>query len=249
MSKARLALGALALISIPLGLIFLFVAFLHRNPPPPRPALDVSSPADGGGETKEEELRATALEGQWHLQPSEDVFVGYRVEERLLDVLSANTAVGRTSELSGGFVIRDGSVIGAVIDANLTALRSDDPERDEALRTRGLETSRYPMARFLMTRAAPISDRLRLGEPIQLELEGDLDLHGVKRALTLQVDAVVRRNGDGLVIDVAGSVGIFLSDFGIEPPDVAGMLDVQDHGEIEFQLRFVAGPNAATGPR
>jgi len=176
------------------------------------------------------------------------VFVGYRVEERLLDVLSANTAVGRTSELSGGFVIQSGSVIGAVIDADLTALRSDDPERDEALRTRGLETSRYPNARFLLTRAVPISDGLRLGEPIQLELEGDLDLHGVKRALTFQVDAVVQRNGDGLLIDVAGSVGIFLSDFGIEPPDVAGMLDVQDHGEIELRLRFVAGPNAATGP-
>lgn len=246
MSRARLALGALALVSIPLGLIFLFVAFLHRNPPPPRPALDVSRPADGA--TKDEELHAAALEGQWHLQPGEGVFVGYRVEERLLDVLSSNTAVGRTSEVRGGFVIRDGSVIAAIIDADLTALRSDDPERDEALRTRGLETSRHPTARFVLTRAVPISDRLRVGEPIQLELHGDLDLHGVKRPVTLRVDSVVQRDGDQLVIDVAGTAAISLGDFAIEPPDVAGMLDVQDRGEIEFQLRFLGRPRAAVGP-
>ncbi|MCX7620833.1 MAG: YceI family protein [Acidimicrobiales bacterium] len=248
-SRARIALGALALVSIPLGLIFLFLAFLHRNPPPPRPALDAARPAVELQETPPEALHATALEGQWIIERGEEFFVGYRIDERLLEVLAPTTAVGRTDAVDGGFVVRNGSVIAAGVEADLAALRSDDPKRDEALRTRGLETDRYPTARFLLTRAVPLSDQVRLEEPFQIGLQGDLELHGTRRPISVVVDAVVQRVDGRLVVDVAGSISIELRDFGIDPPDVAGMLQVADHGEVELRLRFRSGGSAGARSR
>ena len=45
-----------------------------------------------------------------------------------------------------------------------------------------------------------------------------------------------RRSGVGL--DLVGSTPIEFSDYGMEPPSVAGVASVRDHGRLEVRLRL-----------
>jgi hypothetical protein len=45
-----------------------------------------------------------------------------------------------------------------------------------------------------------------------------------------------RRDGSG--VDLAGSTPIEFADYGMEPPSVAGIASVRDHGKLEVRLRL-----------
>lgn len=47
-----------------------------------------------------------------------------------------------------------------------------------------------------------------------------------------------QRLGGGDALELAGSARIAFADFGIEPPSVAGVVTVEDHGTLEFKLRL-----------
>ena len=96
------------------------------------------------------------LVGTWTVIADGRSFAGYRVQEELGGI-GANTAAGRTTNVSGTLTF-DGAAITAVdIDVDLTTLRSDDSRRDGALRGRGLEWGTFPTATFTLT--APIPHR------------------------------------------------------------------------------------------
>ena len=67
----------------------------------------------------------------------------------------------------------------------------------------------------------------------ELELKGDLSLHGVSKPCTLQIKAELK--GDLLVS--AGKLVIKLSDFGIEPTKAAGgLVKVENDVPVEFKI-------------
>ena len=66
---------------------------------------------------------------------------------------------------------------------------------------------------------------------------GNLTLHGVAKAVTVQLQATWTSTG----IQVAGSVPISFSDFHISTPTIGGFVSVEDHGTMEFDLVFVKG--------
>ena len=88
------------------------------------------------------------------LRPAEGSFVGYRVDETLIGI-GLNTAVGRTGEVKGSARIEGGRIVDARFETDTRTLRSDEARRDDALRRRGLETDRYPVAAL---RARPARD-------------------------------------------------------------------------------------------
>ena len=63
---------------------------------------------------------------------------------------------------------------------------------------------------------------------------GDLTVHGTTKQVT--VDLTARSRGD--IFSINGEVPIVMADYGIEPPSVPGMLDVDDHGSLEFIVNF-----------
>ena len=71
-----------------------------------------------------------------------------------------------------------------------------------------------------------------------VDLPGRLTLHGVTKDVTIAAQA--RLDPDGTVV-VAGSLPILLADYGIEAPNVAGLISVQDHGSMEFRVVFAKG--------
>jgi polyisoprenoid-binding protein YceI len=168
------------------------------------------------------------------LEDGTSTFAGYRIEEELGGV-GANTAVGRTQDVTGTLVIDDTSITELSVEVGMTTLVSDDDRRDDQLRTRGLETDTFQTATFELTEPIGFAERPARGETVSTEAVGDLTVHGVTREVTVPVEA--RWTGDQ--IEVVASVDVALADFDIEPPTGFLVLSVADQGTIELHLLFV----------
>jgi polyisoprenoid-binding protein YceI len=168
--------------------------------------------------------------GRWHPVAPAGSFVGYRVDERYLGV-GVRTAVGRTSAVTGSVTVDGDRVEDADLRADMTTVHSDQARRDDALRSRAIETDRYPSARF--TLAGPVALRAR-----PRQARGTLTLHGRRAAIAVAVRGQ-RLSGDRL--ELVGSAPIHFATFAIEPPSVAGLVTVSDHGLLEFRLVLARG--------
>lgn len=159
------------------------------------------------------------------LRPAAGSFVGYRVNETLIGV-GLNAAVGRTSAVKGVAAVAGGRIVTARFEIETGTLRSDEARRDDTMRFRGLETDRVPKAGFVLTAPATLAARFTA--------HGRLTLHGRTRPVKVRLQS--RRDGAG--VDLAGSTPIEFSDYGMEPPSVAGVASVRDHGQMEVRLRL-----------
>lgn len=177
---------------------------------------------------------ALTPDGTWTVVAMPDRFAGYRIDERYAGETITRTAVGRTTAVTGTMSIGDGTIGPVRIDADVSSLASDQGERDEVLRTEGLETQRFPTASFELTDALKLGRPATVGEERTFTATGNLTLHGVTRPVSIALQA--RWNGD--TIDVAGSLPIRLADFDIDPPSVPGLVTVAGDGVLEFVLTF-----------
>jgi polyisoprenoid-binding protein YceI len=200
--------------------------FVYRDDAPPPAALQ--SCADEPGEE-------VTTDGRWEVVRGDEVFVGYRIDEQFGGDTLSRTVAGRTTDVTGALVLEDGELSEASVEADLTALESDEPRRDAFLGGRALETDDIPTATFTLTEPVRLPDPVRVGEGVVLDAVGTLDLHGVRRAVTIELDSCVLASGE---IEVAGSLPIRLADHEIETPVVPGLVTVEDHGAMELQLRF-----------
>jgi polyisoprenoid-binding protein YceI len=188
------------------------VSYLRGRDTPPEPSLPAKTATPTG------ELKGA-------LKPADGSYVGYRVNETLIGV-GLNAAVGRTSEVEGSARVEGGHITAARFEIATGTIRSDEARRDDTMRFRGLETDRYPRAAFVLS--APATLAARFTAP------GRLILHGRTRPVKVQLQS--RRDGSG--VDLAGSTPIEFADYGMEPPSVAGVASVRDHGKLEVRLRL-----------
>ena len=219
MSRVGRLLIALAVLVVA-GLAAGFAVFALRgsDAPPPPELSEAATPQASA-------TAAPAGSSRWEIVAGERTFVGYRVREEFVTV-GVVDAVGRTGEVTGTAEIDGDTVEGAELEADMTTLRSDEGRRDDALRERGIETDRYPTARFELTEPFELSR-----EPVAAR--GRLTLHGETQPIVARVSG--QRTGEGEV-ELAGSAPIDFDRFGIEPPSVAGFVTVRDTGRLEFAL-------------
>ena len=225
--RTLLALLAVAIVLVVAGVAFYLVVL--RDDPPDRVALTPNDePADAqAGDTPA---------GQWAVRTGDDSFVGYRVRETFAGLSVASDAVGRTNDVQGSLAVEDdGTVTAADVTAGLQALESDEERRDNAIRSRGLETDRFPEATFTLTGPLELPSPPAAGEDVAVTATGDLTLHGVTRPVEVPVEA----RWDGSTIEVVGTIDVAFAEYDIDPPDVGGFVSVEDEGEIELQLTFV----------
>ena len=214
--RRALVLGAALLLVLVGGAFAAFALRGSDEPPPPTLSEDeaaATSPADPA---------ATDYE----VVDSGDAFVGYRVREEFAGIGVTN-AVGRTPDVSGAATVEEDAITTADLEADLTTLTSDEERRDNALRDRGIETARFPDARFVLT------------EPVDIARErttatGELTLHGETQPIEVRLSS--QRVGNQ--IELVGSAPIAFADFDIEPPSIAGFVTVEDEGTLEFKLRL-----------
>jgi polyisoprenoid-binding protein YceI len=181
-----------------------------------------------------------SLDGTWNVNASlgsiDDgtaSFAGYRVQEQLVGV-GGHTAVGRTTKVAGSMILTGAVVDSVQVTADLTALASDNPQRDNQLRRQAIETDTFPTATFKMTQPMTLGTLPADGASVSVNATGALTLHGVTKTVTIALQAV-RQGG---VIAVAGSLPIVFSDYSIQKPNSFSVLSVDDHGTMELHLLF-----------
>jgi polyisoprenoid-binding protein YceI len=185
-------------------------------------------------------LASGEISGTWKVDTSigsfsdfSGSFVGYRVQEQLAN-LGANTAVGRTPNVSGSLTIDGTKVMATTITADLTSLESDDSRRDGQLSRQGIQTSQFPNATFTLTSPIDLGSVPTDGQEITVTAKGQLELHGVKK----DVDLPLKARLSGSVIQVSGSLPIVFADYDIAKPNSFIVLSIADQGVMELQLFF-----------
>ena len=235
--RTRVAVGAAAVLVVVVAAGgFAFWRLFGGSDPPPvalSPAASSAAPtssASSGG----------SLDGTWTIDDTSgslaegtSSFAGYRVKEERAGT-GANTAVGRTQNVSGSLTI-DGTTITAMqVSVDMTTLQSDDSRRDERLRTDGLQTDQFPTATFTLTKPIEVGSVPKDGQTIQAVAVGDLTLHGVTRSVEISIQA--QRTGNE--IQAIGSVDVALTDYAIEAPTGFLVLSIANTGTIELHLLF-----------
>lgn len=179
---------------------------------------------------------AVALPGNWTV--TQGSTAGYRVRERLSRLPAPSDAVGRTPDVKGGFTIatQSGQIVASEmkVEVNVATLASDENRRDNRIRTQGLESNKFPTATFVATEAVNIPQSVADTGRATTSVTGDLTIHGVTKRVTIPLE--VQRSGD--TIEVVGSITFPFADYGMTPPDVAGIVTVDPNPTMEFKLIF-----------
>jgi polyisoprenoid-binding protein YceI len=186
------------------------------------------------------QAQAPAIAGgalELNLVPGESS-VSYEVGETLFNQNNRfNVAVGTTTQLSGKINIDpadpQNSSIGT-IEVDISQFKSDSGRRDNTIRDRFLESSRYPIATFVPNQIEGLPTSYSEGETLNFKVSGDLTVHEVTKPVTFDVQATLANNE----LQGTATTSILMSDFGVGPIEMAGILGTQD--DVKITMQFVA---------
>jgi polyisoprenoid-binding protein YceI len=200
----------------------------------PSTAFGSSAPSTGTGSGT---ASTGDVAGTWNIAAGS--LAGYRVREQLANLPAESDAVGRTDQLTGSITLVTGggtmTLASGAINVDTTTIASDESRRDNRMRSEGLQTDQYPTATFTLTQPVEIPAAALAGTASDVTLVGDLELHGVKKAVSIPAQAQLA-NG---TISVAGSLSFPLSDFAITAPNIGGFIvSIADTGTLEFLVTF-----------
>jgi polyisoprenoid-binding protein YceI len=240
MRRRTLLFGAggliVVLVLVGVGGYLYYFSGLRQAPTP----LALSSPQASG-----DSQAAADLAGKWGVQSGSQV--GYRVHEQFVDQSSPHDAVARASGVSGGLTIQQAGsglqATGITITAQLTDLHSVDQvagrdvnSRDRVV-TRSLSTQQFPDATFTAS-SVPIPASALRGEAVTLTAPGQLTAHGTTRPVQANLQGRVQNKQ----LQLAGTVPLKMTDFGITPPQFP-FVKVPPEATVEVQLSLAKNPS------
>jgi polyisoprenoid-binding protein YceI len=250
MRKLWIVLGIIVVVVVG-GFFAVYLAFFNNDSPPPFTLSSTGStiagsatsdpPSDGSTSTTSSPAATTGaavsadnLAGTWTI--GEGSIAGYRVREKLAQLPAKSDAVGRTSDVTGTVTIEGSgdsfTASAADLTVDVTTLASDSDRRDSQITHRGLETSTYPTATFKLTQPVAIPAEALSGSAVTVQATGDMTIHGVTKSVTIPLQAQI----NGSKLEVVGSLTFPMSDFGMDPPSIGGIVDVEPNATLEFQV-------------
>lgn len=163
----------------------------------------------------------------------------YAIDETFLNqnnklVTAVGVTQGMSGELQLNYADPAGSSFGEIA-VDISLLKSDSERRDNAIRGRWLESAKFPIARFNVSTVNNFPANPVEGSPISFQLVGDMTIREVTRPVTWQVTAVL----DGKELTGTATTQILLADFGVEPPSIAGILNVTDSAALTVDFNFL----------
>ncbi len=167
----------------------------------------------------------------------------YHVDEVLFNENNRlNTAVGVTREIHGEITVDRANPQNSAISAitiDISKFTSDSGRRDNQIRQRFLESSKYPTVTIVPKSIEGLPETIQEGQSYDLKINSDVTIREATRPVTFE--ALVGLQGDTL----SGQAGvtILMSDFGFGPIDMAGILKTND--EVRLILSFIAYPLAS----
>jgi polyisoprenoid-binding protein YceI len=225
--------GLVALAVVVVGGTWLYIHVIEGPAPAPlslKSAAASTSAASSSPPATAGPPSSGTVAGTWHVAAGS--VVGYRVNEVLAG--QNNVAVGRTSAISGTMTISGTTVTAASFTVQMATIKSDQSERDTQFNGRIMDTATYPTGTLTLT--SPIVLGSLPGDNVvrTLHATGNLTLHGHTRSVTFTLQA--ERTGTG--IEVSGSIPVLFADWGIANPSFGSFVTTQDHGLLEFLIRF-----------
>ena len=148
-----------------------------------------------------------------------------------------NDAVGTTHSVTGSFRIKTGDaplVAAMNITVDLRTLQTDSSMRDRYVQRNALETDTYPNATFVSVSTQGLPTSYSDGQNVHFQLIGNLTMHGKTNKETFDVQGKVAGN---TVTGTATST-IFMTDFGIQPPNLATIAISQN--KVLITINFTA---------
>jgi polyisoprenoid-binding protein YceI len=162
----------------------------------------------------------------------------YRVREQLVGRDLPNDAIGATRDITGRIVVEsDGRVVrdSSRVVVAVSGLKSDQSRRDRFLRTRTLETERFPHVELVPVALQGIGAPIAAGTSHTFSLLGELTVRGVTRPTTWQVTA----RADGSAVVGTATTAFTFKDFNLDQPRVPVVLSVADTVKLEYDFRLV----------
>jgi polyisoprenoid-binding protein YceI len=186
----------------------------------------VASPATVSGSTK-----------TFRIVPAQSE-ASYDVQEQFLNQPLPSRAVGKTSTISGDFQLGTSGSTPQLqsnrFTVDLRTLESDQRRRDQFIREQWLESNRYPNAEFVATSIEQAPAQVVDGQPVSVKISGNMTIHDTTKPVTFDTQATVNGN----TITGTATTFLLMRDFGFDPPEVLGVLKVQDG--VNLTVRFTA---------
>ena len=218
--------GAIALVVLVVGGTYVYIHFIEDDAPDKFSlTADESTSTSANGSSSASS--SSDVEGAWKVSSGSQA--GYRVKEVLFG--QDNTAVGRTTSVSGTVTIEGTKATAAKIIVDLTKVSSDQSRRDAQFQGRIMDTATYPTATFELSDPVDFGSVPEDGKVVNVKATGKLTMHGTTKTVT--VDLQTKRSGDS--IQIVGAVPITFADYDIPNPSF-GPITTEDHGELEFSL-------------
>ncbi len=228
---AWLAGAAVAVVVLAVGGTFLYIHVISGPTPAPLSLKQASKPgATGSAAAPAGGSAATSVAGTW--QTVAGSVVGYRVKEVLFG--QNHTAVGRTSAITGHLTISGTTVTAAAFTVQMATVKSDESERDVQFRGRIMDTAAYPTGTLTLIKPIALGTVPAAGVVRSYTAAADLTLHGQTRAVTFPLSA----ERTASEIEVSGSIPVLFASWDIPNPSFTGFVTTQNHGVLEFLLKF-----------
>jgi len=181
---------------------------------------------------------ATAANLQTFQIVSAQTTASYSVFENLIFQNKPNNdAVGTTHAVQGSFRIQTGAaplVTGMNIKVDLTTLQTDSQMRDNYVQQHTLETATYPDATFVSVSTQGLPTSYSDGQSVHFQLTGNMTMHGKTNKEVFDVQGEVANK----TITGKATSTIFMTDFGIQPPNLANIAIAQN--KVLVTITFTA---------
>ena len=169
---------------------------------------------------------------------SNQTTASYSVYENLIFQNKPNNdAVGTTHSVQGSFKIRTGTsplVAAMNIQVDLRTLQTDSTMRDNYVRRNALQTDTYPYATFVSVSTQGLPASYSDGQTVHFQLTGNLTMHGKTNKEVFDVQGKV----SGSTITGTATSTIYMTDFGIQPPNLANIAIAQN--KVDITIAFTA---------
>ncbi len=142
--------------------------------------------------------------------------------------------VGSTTQMLGQIELNpdDLSLGRSYFGVLISSLQSNLARRDETIRNRDLESSKYPVAEFIAKSIEGLPANYQKGEEFSFQLLGDITIRQTTQPIIFDVTATVTDETiEGVMV-----ADTRMTDFGFDPPNWAGIFEVEDDFQIEVEF-------------
>ena len=201
------------------------------------PAIDATDPVGVPTETPTPVAVGGAV--TFEIIPQESK-ITYEVGETFLNQNNRfSMAVGTTGQISGSITADPANLRTAEIspiEVDISQFKSDSMQRDRVIRNQWLESSRFPIAKFVPTKIEGLPQKYTEGSEYPLMVTGDLTVRNTTREVIFGVLVKLENN----LLSGNATATLLMSDFGVGPISILGMLNTED--EVKLTFDFVARP-------